>query len=411
MKKVYESIISAAKTGFSDKKRFVLTVISIAIATFLFVFIQTIMTVPLDIDFVSYRDFPVDSILINNSYNIDKNVFNDYRGDAFYYTNVSDPILYRLEQEAISNQVNITTYGVQSNFLDFPIINCQQSNALESTSLLYGRSFSEYDMVFKNKVMIIDESSANLIFGEQNPLGKNINISYDNNQDVFTIIGVIKNTQSTYSNFLVNQESLSSFDSHISIQGYIPITVTEYFGLNIYSTYIIRSEYSTDSIEDLMHKYINEFDFSIYTYSNHYETYLENSEIKDSFVTIIQGLIVIMSIISLFVSQQFLLKSRVFEIGIKKAIGAEEFDILFQFQIESLITSFIGTLIGIILSIYISTILIFYVYFKSGAKLISLDYLILIKYMMILILVSMFSTFIPSYKASRQNILVSLRID
>ncbi len=234
---------------------------------------------------------------------------------------------------------NVSVAGVTPEFLSVRSFNVEQ-----------GRFFDHNEVQRNVRVAVLGPDIANQFFPNQNPIGQFIRIKNVN----FEVIGIMEGKGS----FLgTNQDEIV----------YVPLTVmanqlvgrTSQFGTEL--TFINVSAKDAGSIEAarfqienllrLRHKIVGEDDFRV-------ETQKDILTIVD---TVTGGLTVMLgaiAAISLLVGgigvMNIMLVSvteRTKEIGLRKAIGATEENILLQFLIEATIISalggFIGTLIGV----------------------------------------------------------------
>ncbi|MEM8777706.1 MAG: ABC transporter permease [Cyanobacteria bacterium P01_G01_bin.49] len=232
---------------------------------------------------------------------------------------------------------NQLVFGVTPEFL-----------SVRSYEIAEGRFVSDLDLKRNSRVVILGSELATRLFGSQNPLGKQIRIR----QESFQVIGLME-TKGTFLN--TNQDDVA----------YIPITTmanqlvgkTSPYGTEV--TFISVSAKDQNSIKAaqfqienllrLRHKITREDDFNV-------ETQKDILQIVDQITT---GLILMLSLIagiSLLVGgigiMNIMLVSiaeRTQEIGLRKAIGASERDILEQFLIEALILAIAGGCVGIVL--------------------------------------------------------------
>jgi len=95
------------------------------------------------------------------------------------------------------------------------------------------------------------------------------------------------------------------------------------------------------------------------------------------------------------------------EIGIRKAVGAKDNDILFQFLAESIIISLVGGLAGIIVS-YAASYIISFLYpdFQFG-----ISYLALLVAMLFAFSIGTFFGVYPAFKASALDPIVALHYE
>ena len=221
---------------------------------------------------------------------------------------------------------------------------------VRSFDLAQGRFFTSIDVKRNQRVVVLGSEIANNLFPQQSPIGKKIRIKNTS----FEVIGVMEAKGA----FLNNNQ-----DENL----YIPLTTmanqivgnTSPYGTQL--TFISISAQSEDKIraakfqiENLLrlrHNINGRDDFSVRT----------QKDILEIVGTITNGLTVLLAAIasiSLLVGgigvmniMLVAVSERTQEIGLRKAIGAKESDILWQFLIEATILSatggFVGTLIGV----------------------------------------------------------------
>jgi putative ABC transport system permease protein len=118
-------------------------------------------------------------------------------------------------------------------------------------------------------------------------------------------------------------------------------------------------------------------------------------------ISLVVGGIGIMNIMTVAVTE------RTKEIGIRKAVGAKDNDILFQFLAESIIISLVGGLAGIIVS-YAAAYIISFLYpdFQFG-----ISYLALLVAMLFAFSIGTFFGVYPAFKASALDPIVALHYE
>jgi putative ABC transport system permease protein len=243
------------------------------------------------------------------------------------------PVIYR------NKNTNTQILGVTPSFLP-----------VRSFEVAQGRFFSDDDVKSNNQVAVLGSDVVNKVFGNSDPLGERIRIRNLS----FTVIGTMKPKGS----FLGSNQDDTVF---------IPLTTmanrlrgrTSPYGLEV--DFIAVSAKSTESIGAaqfqlanllrLRHKITAEDDFTIRT----------QRDVLTIVGTITNGLTLMLAAIagiSLLVGgigvMNIMLVSvteRTHEIGLRKAIGATQQDILIQFMIEAVILSAaggaLGTLVGV----------------------------------------------------------------
>ncbi|MEA2088526.1 MAG: ABC transporter permease [Patescibacteria group bacterium] len=229
--------------------------------------------------------------------------------------------------------------GVSSTYID-----------IDKTEIDYGRFYTTDEEKSLAQVVVLGSKIKEKLFGESDPIGKNIKIRKRN----FKVIGVIKKRGAI---------SIMNFDDYI----HIPIRTAQKKVLGIdYVLYMIHKikdlSISDETAEEI--KYIlrnnhnitnpDKDDFRVVTM----EEMLEMVEIVTDAITLLLLAIVAVSLlvggVGIMNTMLVTVSERTKEIGLRKAVGANNFNILKQFLIESIIITFIGATIGIALGIVIS---------------------------------------------------------
>ena len=208
-----------------------------------------------------------------------------------------------------------------------------------------GRFFTDLDLQRQENIVALGSELAEQLFGNENPIGKRVRIK----NVTLEVIGVMapKGTN------LGSNQDMSAF---------IPITTMANRIVGRSSPYGIQVTFISVSVKDedsmkaaqfqienllrLRHKITNEDDFTVRSQQDLLQTLggitaaLTLLLAATAAVSLIVGGIGIMNIMLVSVTE------RTREIGLRKAIGASQKDILVQFIIESVILSIAGGLIG-----------------------------------------------------------------
>jgi putative ABC transport system permease protein len=213
-----------------------------------------------------------------------------------------------------------------------------------------GRFINDIDIKRTNQVVAIGSYTANRLFGNQNPIGKKIRIK----NLTFEVVGLMKPKGS----FLgTNQDDAL----------YIPITTMAYrvvgrnspYGLLLTSismsakdqNSINAARFQIQNLLRLRHKITGDDDFEINTQSdilgiiNAITGALTLMLAAIAAISLLVGGIGVMNIMLVSVTE------RTQEIGLRKAIGATQSNILTQFLIEAIILSAAGGLIGTLIGV------------------------------------------------------------
>jgi len=225
---------------------------------------------------------------------------------------------------------------------------------LRKFPLLLGRNFLKDEIFGYKKVAILGYKVKKELFGEEDPIGKIILI----NKLPFRVIGVLSPIGIDASN--------ADQDDQILIPWSVAISA-------VYNVDYIRSIYlSVDNLDEMasIENQINEIllkrhkvteknkDFEIVKAEDILQVKTQTTELFSSLVKSISILCLLVGSLGVAAIMTLSVNERRKEIGIRKALGAEDRDILFQFLIESIFITLFGGIIGILIGIVGSLILL-----------------------------------------------------
>jgi putative ABC transport system permease protein len=213
-----------------------------------------------------------------------------------------------------------------------------------------GRFLTNLDIQRSNQVAVLGGTLADRLFGNTNPVGQQLRLKNVS----FQVIGVL-------------QAKGSSLGVDYDDAALIPVTTmanriagrTSPYGIEL--TYLVAAAKNADSVDAaefqitnllrLRHKLTGEDDFSIRTQKDAMETVGKITGALTVMLAAIAGISLFVGGIGVMNIMLVSVTERTQEIGLRKAIGAREQDILIQFMIEAVILSaaggVLGTLIGV----------------------------------------------------------------
>lgn len=218
--------------------------------------------------------------------------------------------------------------------------------------IIKGRYFTESEYYSGNRVCVITENSAKLLFGTTNVVGMTFELSLYGVSQEFTIVGIRQDSNSILSGLMVSDT--------VSIEA--PLTVmSSAYGFSVYNDALLivsdGAENSTQVAKDVVRLMENRHNVrgkNAIGVEN-FNDYMSQMDQILSYVTIF---VVFVAAISLLVGgigvMNIMLVSvteRTREIGIRKALGARTRSILLQFLSESAIITLLGGLIGIAIGV------------------------------------------------------------
>jgi ABC-type antimicrobial peptide transport system permease subunit len=215
--------------------------------------------------------------------------------------------------------------------------------SIDKTKLVAGRPFTQSENASAAQVAILGYDLASILFGGDNPLDKIVRIGDLN----FTVIGV--NERKGSAGFM-------NYDEQVNI----PLITGQkkLFGIDYLFFGVVqvadqnKSQATSEDIKAVLRKNHSiddpaKDDFAVTTQS-------ETLDILDTVLGAIRFLLIAIAAISLVVGgvgimniMYIVVTERIAEIGLKKAVGAKQSDILTEFLLEAILVTVIGGLVGI----------------------------------------------------------------
>ncbi len=203
--------------------------------------------------------------------------------------------------------------------------------------------------------ILLTETLAGKIFGNENPVGKSIEVIFNGNT-LFTVKGILKDRPS---NSHMNNDFLMSFDTGLTWDGYPDNPEPNWNGNNLY-TYIkidentdvaaLKTKIMSFKVESLPFERHNmESLEAIHLHSDKpYEAQANGSASRINFLLAIAFIIILLSWLNYVNLSTAKSLERAKETGIRKVAGAQRPQIIVQSLLESLLLNLIAIAIAIV---------------------------------------------------------------
>ena len=238
----------------------------------------------------------------------------------------------------MDNNAQESVYGVMPSYLQ-----------VRNSIVAYGSFITKKNVDNVDKVAVIGSNTAQVLFGTKNPIGKDIRMG----DTILTVIGVMK---AKWTQWFWNADDVV----------FVPLTTaqerlfgTKYLSdiwVSVTTSQAIDTTKTTIQNALLAHfniKNADEANFSVLNQADLVSTVSSITDTLKLFLWAIAGIALLVWGIGVMNIMLVSVAERTREIWIRKAVGAQNKDIIMQFLCESLVLCIIGGIIGIFLSYFI----------------------------------------------------------
>lgn len=211
-----------------------------------------------------------------------------------------------------------------------------------SDMLLQGRGILPLDEESENRICLIDKTLLKKLFPSGDAIGQTLRIG----SRTFTVAGVTDESSSVMAamNGVGNGTLMIPYTTAMKLTGNRKIT-----SLEIYLKDATLSDETADEVEQVLERAFNGKDDS-YRVINMESLLDAMDRVLDMMTTLLAGIAAISLLVGGIGIMNMMLVSvteRTTEIGLRKALGAEPYQIQAQFLIESFLLSFCGGILGL----------------------------------------------------------------
>jgi len=225
--------------------------------------------------------------------------------------------------------------------------------AIRRLLILRGRYFDPADMEMRSKVCLITTQLSDKIFGQDNPVGKTMRMG----ELTFTVIGVFRERVETFGLSDIQENSVL-----------IPFTLMKYYtGFEVVRLLDAQAASAEDvpsvqrQVDQLLKsRHPGGAEYKVQTLSVILSVAKKISLALTILLILIAFIALLISGIGIMNIMLVTVQQRTREIGIRKAIGAAQREIMYQFLVESLVISGGGAVIGILIGIAIPVVAQFF---------------------------------------------------
>lgn len=339
---MFDTLSKGMRCVFRNKLRSFLTILGIAVGVTSVVLVSSIGEIGTAAIDSELSEMGMDSLVISAS-----ELNEDDLQTVKAVSNVSDamPLMNKVTTVSMHNKtISAMVWGVN-----------EDADKVVNLEIKYGRLLNRGDIAQKKHVCVIDEAIANDMYKRGNIIGKTIEVLINGNQAEFEIIGVVRSGVNTLQNML---------GGFIPDFVYIPYSVMQdYTNSYKFDNITVKLNDKTDSesaaqvIENMLNVSKEKTGVKVENLLQQKEKMNNIMNIASVALSVVAGISLIVSGISIMTVMLVSVSERTREIGIKKSIGATTYAIMYEFLLESVLITLIGGVIGFVIGAGLSALL------------------------------------------------------
>ena len=225
---------------------------------------------------------------------------------------------------------------------------------LNNSEMKYGSYFGENEIEEGKNVCVISDADAKRLFGTDDVVGMNLDITCYDSSKSFRIMGVTTQKENgTFVSYTYDGMPVTVNIPYSSMEDLVGAT-DEFYSLMIQGDKTLDSQIIADQVVHVLekrHQCAGEEYFQVQSFQDVMQSMNEMLGMVTAFISFVAGISLLVGGLGVMNIMLVSVTERTREIGIRKSLGAKTSSIMLQFLAEAAILTVIGGLIGIILGI------------------------------------------------------------
>lgn len=225
---------------------------------------------------------------------------------------------------------------------------------LNNSEMKYGNYFGENEIEEGKNVCVISDADAKRLFGIDDVVGMNLDITCYDSSKSFRIMGVTTQKENgTFVSYTYDGMPVAVNIPYSSMEDLVG-AADEFYSLTIQGDKTLDSQIIADQVVHVLekrHQCAGEEYFQVQSFQDVMQSMNEMLGMVTAFISFVAGISLLVGGIGVMNIMLVSVTERTREIGIRKSLGAKTSSIMLQFLAEAAILTVIGGLIGIILGI------------------------------------------------------------
>ena len=259
--------------------------------------------------------------------------------------------------------------------------------------LVRGRFFTEGDEDGKQRVAIIDETTAHRYWTDRDPLGRRLRYGQDSTQPWMTVVGVVKDIK----------------HDGLDVDGVPHIYVSIYQSADRELSVVLRTSLPVAGLEPQIRREIQSINpglpvFNVSSMNDVIDASLASRRFAANLVGGFAGVALLLAAIGIYGLLAYMTGQRFREIGLRMALGASRADILKPILAKGVILAAVGIVAGVLLSASTASMMGALLY-RVGPH----DLVVFLAVPLLLFAVAVMASYLPARRATKVDPLLALR--